>query len=110
MSKSLLNLWSNLAEPGGAASDRINSRSPPAELLVEVDDLRALLKADDDVEIGALATAERDRLLDVIGDAGASARSVESNPDRKRALAENRLIGPGDGNEVLEVDRIGLSG
>src|SRR6266446_75606 len=33
------------------------NRSPPAELLVEVDHLGALLKADDDVEIGALFAA-----------------------------------------------------
>src|SRR5437016_11873933 len=98
MSKSLLNLWSNLAGPGGAASARINSRSATAELLVEVDDLRALLKADDDVEIGALAAAERDGFLDVIGDAGAPSRSVKGDAYRKRLLAEDRLIGAGDGD------------
>jgi hypothetical protein len=34
---------------------------------VEVDDLRALLEAEIDREIGSLATAERDRLLDMVG-------------------------------------------
>src|SRR6266536_2746545 len=85
------------------------SRSPSAEFFVEVDDLRALLKADDDVEAGALAAAERDRFLDVIGDAGTPPRSVEDDPYRKRPLAEDRLIGAGDGDEILEVRRIGLS-
>src|SRR6266478_2041967 len=84
------------------------NRSPPAELLVEVDHLGALLKADDDVEIGALVAAEGDRFLDVIGDAGALSRSVEDDAYRKRLLAEDRLIGAGDGDKILEVYRIGL--
>src|SRR3984893_12444236 len=87
---------------------RRDSRSPPAKALVEVDHLGALLKADDDVEIRALAAAERDRFLDVIGDAGALSRSVEDDPYRKRLFAEDRLIGAGDGDEILEVHRIGL--
>src|SRR6266446_3598996 len=102
--------------PRHAAAAAVNlvagdgNRSAPAELLVEVDHFRALLKADDDVEIGALAAAERDRFLDVIGDAGALPRSVEDDAYRKRPLAEDRLIGAGDGNEILEVHRIDLGG
>src|SRR3984893_6219222 len=87
---------------------RRDSRSPPAKALVEVDHLGALLKADDDVEIGALTAAERDRFLDVIGDAGALSRSVEDDAYWKRLLAEDRLIGAGDRDEILEIHRIAL--
>src|SRR6266851_7773176 len=79
-------------------------------MFIEVDHLRALLEADNDAEIGALAAAERDRLLDVIGDARTLLRRVKDDAYRKRPFAEDRLIGAGDGYEILEVDRIGLRG
>src|SRR5436190_22919424 len=40
--------------------------SAAAEVFVEVDDFGALLKAEQNVEVGALAAIERDRLLDVV--------------------------------------------
>src|SRR6266851_5216785 len=79
-------------------------------MFVEVDHLRALLEADNDAEIGALAAAERDRLLDVIGDARTLLRRVKDDAYRERPLAEDRLIGAGDGDEILEIHRIGLRG
>src|SRR6267378_2334643 len=91
-----------------AAASGERNRSASAELLVEVDHFGTLLEADEDVEIGALAAAEGDRFLDVIGDAGAFLRRVEDDAYRKRLLAEDRLIGAGDGDEILEVRRIGL--
>ena len=38
-------------------------------MFVEVDDLGALLKTEQDVEVGAFATVERGGFLDMIGDA-----------------------------------------
>src|SRR5215468_3991362 len=84
------------------------ARSATAEVLVEVDHLRALLEADNDAEIGPIVAAERDRLLDVVRDAGALLRRIEDNAYRKRPFAQDRLIGAGDGDEILEVYRISL--
>jgi hypothetical protein len=83
---------------------------PAAETLVEIDHLRALLEPDEDAEIRGLAAAERDRLLDVIGDAGALLRRVKRDPYRERLLAEDRLIGAGHRHEILKVHGIGLPG
>jgi hypothetical protein len=72
-------------------------------MLVEVDDLRTLLEAEIDGEIGSLATAERDRLLDMIGDARPLLRRVEDDAHGRRCLAENRLIGTRHRDEIVEV-------
>src|SRR5207245_57099 len=84
--------------------------SATAEMLVEVDHLRALLEADNNAEIGALAAAERDRFFDVIGDARTLLRRVKGDAYGERPLAEDRLIGAGHGYEILKVDRIGFRG
>ena len=52
--------------------------SAAAEVFVEVDDFGALLKAEENVEVGTLAAVERDRFLDVIGDAGAFLGALEN--------------------------------
>src|ERR1700681_180355 len=74
---------------------RIAPRSAAAEMLVEVDDLGALLKSDEDVEIGPFSALERDRLLDVVADAGAFLGALESDADRKLLLAEDCLTWSG---------------
>src|SRR5690242_3822499 len=80
--------------------------SAAAEVLVEVHDLGALLKAEDDIEVGALATIERDGFLDVVGDAGAFLGALKSDAGREWSLAENRLIRCGDGDEILEIHNV----
>ena len=62
-------------------------------MLVEVDDFGALLKAEQDVEVGPFAAAERDCFLDVIGDAGAFLVPLKNDADREWSLADDRLIG-----------------
>src|SRR5689334_20185344 len=57
-------------------------KSASAEVFVEVDDLGALLKAEQDVEVGALAAVERDRFLNVVGDPGAFLGALEDDADR----------------------------
>src|SRR5215469_6092907 len=87
----------------------MRSLSAAAEALVEVDDLGALLKADYDVEIGSRAASQRDRLFDMVGDAGAFLIGLEGDADGERRFAEDRLIGSGHGNEIREVDGIAFS-
>src|SRR5215472_17657471 len=84
------------------------SGSAAAETLIEIDDLRALLEPDEDVEICSLLAAQRYRLLDMIGDAGALLRRVERDPYRERLLAKDRLVGTGHRHEILEAHGIGL--
>src|SRR5215472_906274 len=79
-----------------------------AKTLVEIDDLGALLKPEIEGQIGSLAAAERYRLLDVVGDAGALPRRVEDDAYRELPFAEDRLIGAGCRHEILEVYRIAL--
>src|ERR1700738_733135 len=93
------------ARPGTC---RIATRSAAAEVLVAVGDLGTLLKSDEDVEIGPFSALERDRLLDVVADAGAFLGALESDADGKRLLAEDRLIWSGHRDEILEINGIAL--
>src|SRR5438067_455545 len=82
--------------------------SAAAEVFVEVDDFGALLKAEQDVEVGAFAAVEGDGFLDVVGDAGAFLGALENDADREWPLADYRLVGSGDGDEIREVHDISL--
>jgi hypothetical protein len=84
--------------------------SATAKMLVEVDDLGGLLEAEIDGEIGSFAAIERDRFLDMVGDAGALLRRVEDDAHRERLLAENRLIAAGHRHEIIEIDDVALRG
>ena len=64
-------------------------RSAAAVVLVEVDDLGALLEAEDDIEVGRLAAVERDGFFDMVGDPGAFLAAIENDTDRKWALADD---------------------
>src|SRR5947208_14480689 len=77
-------------------------------MFVEVDDFGALLKAEESVEVGALAAVERDRFLDVIGDAGAFLGALENDADREWPLADYRLIGSRDGDEIWKIHDVSL--
>src|SRR5436309_844310 len=86
-----------------------NRRGPPAEstsaeVAVEVDDFGVLLKAEHDAEIAGSAAAERDRFLDMIGDAGALGVGGDRDADREGPLAEDRLVGAGHRDKILQVD------
>jgi hypothetical protein len=78
-------------------------------MFIEVDDLGALLKAKQNVEVGRSAAAERDCVFDMVGDASALLIVSKSNMDRERLFAEDRLVGSGCRDEVLEIDGVALS-
>ena len=85
-------------------------KSAAAEVFVEVDDLGGLLKAEQNVEVGAFAAVEWDRFLDVVGDTGAFLGALENNTDRERPLTDDRLIGSGYRDEIREVHDVSLRG
>jgi len=90
-------------------ADALRPGSAAAEASVELDDLSALLKAEQDVEIGPRAASQGDRFFDMVGDAGAFLIGLEGDADGERRFAEDRLIGSGHGNEIREVDGIAFS-
>src|SRR5690348_16320907 len=77
-------------------------------MLVKVDDLGVLLKPEHDIEVGRLATVERDGFLDVVGDAGTLLGTLENDAHREGTLADYRLIGAGDGDEIRELHDVSL--
>jgi hypothetical protein len=83
-------------------------RSAAAEVFVKVDDFGALLKAEENVEVGALATVERDGFLDVVGDARAFLGALENDADREWSLADYRLIGSGYRDEIRKIYDVSL--
>src|SRR5260370_41081393 len=85
-------------------------RLPDAEMLVEVDDLRALLKPDDDTEVAGSAAAQRDDFLDMIGHPGPPRIGRDRDMDGERPLAGNRLVASGYRHEILQVDAVRLAG
>src|SRR6202011_4695811 len=85
-------------------------KSAAAEVFIEVDDLGGLLKAEQNVEVGAFAAVEWDRFLDVVGDTGAFLSALENNADRERPLTDDRLIGSGYRDEIREVHDVSLRG
>src|SRR5271165_2475021 len=72
-------------------------------MLVEVDDLRALLKSEQNVEIRPLAAVERDALLDVISDASTFLAALENDAYGEWSLADYRLIRFGYGDEIWKI-------
>src|SRR5436190_599491 len=82
--------------------------STAAEMLVKVHDLGALLKAEQDVEVGAPAAAERNGLLDMVRNTGASLGALEKDAHREWPLADYRLIGSGDSDEIGKIYDISL--
>src|ERR1700739_3958017 len=77
-------------------------------MLVEVDGLWRLLEADDDVEVARRPAAERDRLLDMIGNPSAFRSRRERNLHWEGAFAQDRLVRTGHRDKVLQCDGIGL--
>ena len=57
--------------------------SAPPEMFVELDDVGRLLKTDDYIEVAGRSTAERDCLIDVVGDPGASRPRRDRYADRE---------------------------
>ena len=79
-----------------------------AEMPVEVDHFGTLLKAQHDVEF-ARPAAERDGLFDMVGDAGPALISRNIDVDRQGALAEDRLVGASDRDEILQIEATGAA-
>lgn len=84
------------------------SRTQPvlaaAEVLIKLDRLRAFLETKGKIEVRERSTAGRKGDLDVIADAAALGLVGHRDMHRKRLLAENRLVGASQRNEVVEVD------
>src|SRR5579883_713181 len=84
-------------------------RSAAAEVPIEVDRLGALLEAEDQAEIGRLAAVERDRLLDMVGDAAALGILRNFDGDAEGLLADDRLVGADEADEIGERHRVAVA-
>ena len=86
--------------------DRIEVNSARPEILEELDRFRALPEDEIDRQIAGGAAAGVDGFLEMVGHRGAFAVRWELDMDREALLAEDRLVGTGHRDEIVEVDAV----